>query len=49
MLIDFRERGRERERERERERDIEVREKHQSVASHTCPDQRLTPQPRYVP
>ena len=33
MLIDFRERGK----EEEREGDTNVREKHQLVASHTCP------------
>ena len=35
--------------ERETERNTDVREKHQLVASHTCPDQGLSPQPRYVP
>ena len=34
------------EEERERERE---REKHQSVTSHTCPNQGSSPQPRYVP
>ena len=34
---------------REKERSIDVWEKHQSVASHTCPNQELNPQPRYVP
>ena len=33
-------------RERERERGIDVREKHQSVASCTCPDWGSNPQPR---
>ena len=45
MLIDFRERG---SRGRERERNIDVREKHQLVASHTCPDQGLNSQPTYL-
>ena len=36
MFIDFRERGREG--ERERERNINVREKHQSVASSMHPN-----------
>ena len=31
------------------ERDIDVREKHQLVASHTFPVQELNLQPRYVP
>ena len=39
-LFIFRERGREGEREGE---------KHQSVASHTCPNQELNPQSRHVP
>ena len=34
-----RERQRGRETERQRERSIDVRQKHQLVASHTCPDQ----------
>ena len=55
MFIDFRERGREggeRERDRGREgegergRDINLREKHQLVASPMCPDQELDLQPR---
>ena len=39
MFIDIREAGSERERERERERwrKINMREKHQLVASHMCP------------
>ena len=53
MLIDFRERGREGEgwgeMERDGERNINVREKHQSVASHMLADQGLKPQPRHVP
>ena len=32
------------ERGRERERNIDVREKHQLVTSHTCPDRGLNPQ-----
>ena len=36
-------------RKKEGERNIDVREKHQSVASHTCPDLGLNPQPRLVP
>ena len=44
MFIDFREEGG----ERVRERDIDVREKHQMVASCMCPDQGSNPQPRYV-
>ena len=47
MFIDFRERGKER--ERERERNIDVREKHQSVASRMLPDQGSNLQPRDVP
>ena len=38
MLIDLRERGRGGG-ERESDRNIDVREKHQLVASHKCPDQ----------
>ena len=34
--------------EREKERNISVREKHQLVASCTCLDWELNPQPRYV-
>ena len=45
MFIDFRERRR----ERERKTDVDVREKHLSVASHTCPDQGLNLKPRHVP
>ena len=37
MFIDFRESG------RERERNINVREKHQLVAFHMCPDRGLNP------
>ena len=49
MFIDFKEeegrgRGRGRERERERQRNIDVREKHQSVASRTHPNWGLNPQ-----
>ena len=38
---------------REREKSIDVREKHQSVAEHICPDlmypnQGSNPQPRYA-
>ena len=33
----------------ERERNIDVRQKHQSVASPTLPDQGLNLQPRHVP
>ena len=40
---------REREREEGRERNIDVREKHQLVASHIYNDQGLNLQPRYVP
>ena len=36
-------------RERGRERNIDVREKHQLVASYTCQDQGLNPQFGYVP
>ena len=36
-------------REKERDRNISVREKHLLVASCTCPDQGLNPQPRHVP
>ena len=36
-------------REKETERNINVREKHQLVATHTCPNQGLNPQPRHVP
>ena len=45
-----RERGREGERERGREggRDVDVRKKHQSVASHTCPDQGWNLQPWHI-
>ena len=45
MFIDFRKRGS----EREKGRNIDVREKHQLVASHTLPDWGLNPQPRHVP
>ena len=34
---------------RKREEIINVREEHQSFASHTFPDRGLNPQPRYVP
>ena len=34
--------------ERERERGIDVRKKHWSVASHTCPNRESNLQPRYV-
>ena len=49
-----RERDRERDTERERqerqtEKEISVREKYWLVASHTCPDQGLKPQPKCVP
>ena len=44
-LFIFREKGR----EKERERNIDVREKHQSVASRLCTDQGLNPQAGYVP
>ena len=37
-----------REREREREKNIDVREKHQLVASRARSDGALNPQPRYV-
>ena len=37
------------ERGRERERNIDVKEKHQLIASHMCPDWGLNLQPRYVP
>ena len=47
MSIDFREKGRGR--KRNRERDIDVREKHQWVASPAHPDWGLNLQPRYVP
>ena len=40
---------REERRERERERNIDVREKHQSVASRMLPDQGSNLQPRYGP
>ena len=59
VLIDFREKGRkgdteiqrqrQRERERKRERKVDVRDKHQLVASCTHPNQGSNPQPRYVP
>ena len=45
MLTDFRERGR----EREMERNIDVREKHQSLASCMCSDWGPNPQPKHVP
>ena len=45
MFIDFRERRR----EREREGNTNVREKHQSVVSHRCPNWGSNLQPRYVP
>ena len=35
-------------REKERERNIDVRERHQSVASCMCPDWGLNTQPKYV-
>ena len=38
-----------REREREGERNMDVKQKHWSVAYFMHPDQRLNPQPRYVP
>ena len=41
MFIDFKDRGN----ERERKRTNNVRQKHQSVASHSSPDQGLNPQP----
>ena len=47
LFIYFLERGEGR--EKETERNIVVREKHQSVASRTCPNQGLDPQPRHVP
>ena len=34
---------------REREKQTDVREDYRSVASHTHPNQRWNPQPRYVP
>ena len=40
---------RERKGETERERNIDVREKHQLVASRTCTNQGLNLQPKYVP
>ena len=57
MFIDCRKRGRKKEggreggqgEERQRERDIDMREKHGLVASHTCPNQGVNLQPRYVP
>ena len=51
IFIDFqRERKRGyRERKTERERNIQVREKHQSVASHTCPDQGIEYAPHTCP
>ena len=40
----------ERERQTDREKkDIDVRKKHQSVATRMCPGQGLNPQPTYVP
>ena len=45
MFIDFK--GRKG--ERQNERNVNVREKHQLVTSHRCPDQGLNLQPRYVP
>ena len=36
-------------REKERERNANVREKYQSVASRTCPNQELNPQRKHVP
>ena len=44
MFIDFRERGR----ERQREKNIDVREKHQLVASCVCPDWGSNLQPFHV-
>ena len=35
--------------EKKRERNIAVRQKHQSIAFQTCPNQGPNPQPRYVP
>ena len=46
MFIDFRERGMER--QNKNERDINVREKHQSLASYTHLDRESNPQPRYM-
>lgn len=43
MLIDFRKR--EDKREGERKRNINVREKHQFIASPMCPDRGSNPQP----
>ena len=48
-FIDFRERRRERVGGGERDWDIDMREKHQSIASCTHPNWRLSPQPKYVP
>ena len=45
MFIDFKERGR----EREKEGNIDVKEKHQFVASHRCLNQGSNQQPRHVP
>ena len=39
----------EKEGDRERERNIDVKEKHKSGASHTCPDMESNLQPRCVP
>ena len=36
-------------REKKRERNIDVREKHQLVVSHTCPNSGPNPQLRQVP
>ena len=35
--------------EKETERNIDVKERHESVASQICPDWGLNPQPRHVP
>ena len=36
-------------REKERERNNNMREKHRSATSHTCPDQKPNRQPRHIP
>ena len=47
MVIDFLER--ERDRQTDRKTYISVKEKHQSIASHMCPNRGSDLQPRYVP
>ena len=40
--------GGERDTHKDRDRDIQVREKHPSIFSRTCPHHGPNPQPRYV-